>query len=174
MKQIIVNFIGIFLLVGFSVPPKMEKKIDKEISSVFSIESFQKEVISMGDDLQHELSVSFQDEKFQKILVDSVVIGYFYYGYALSKTDTFDFVVIFDTEFIVKKIKVLAYREDYGGEIGSTRWLRQFNDLKTADAVTYGKEIKAISGATISASSMTIAVNNLLKSLEILKNKNVL
>ena len=174
MNRVIGIFIGISFLVGFSVPPKMEKKIDKEISSIFSIESFQKEVISVEETLQQELSVSFQGESFQKILVDSSVIGFFYYGYAPSKTDTFDFVVIFDSEFIVKKIKVLAYREDYGGEIGSTRWLRQFNDLNTTDAVTYGKEIKAISGATISASSMTIAVNNLLKSLEILRNKKAL
>lgn len=92
----------------------------------------------------------------------------------MGKTDDFDFVVIFDKQFIIKKIKVLAYREDYGMEIGSKRWLNQFNDLKKGDQVEYQKDIKAISGATLSARSMTKAINNLLKSLKVLQNKNLI
>jgi hypothetical protein len=174
MKQIIYTFFIVFLASGFSIPQKMEKKIDKEISNAFSLQSFQKEILPIENTIQEELPVSFQEDNFQKIVVDNHVIGYFYFGKAPSKTDTFDFVVIFDTDLIIKKIKILAYREDYGGEIGSTRWLRQFNDLGKNDSVAYGKEIKGISGATISASSMTLAVNDLLQSLAILKNKNIL
>ena len=79
--------------------------------------------------------------------------------------DDFDYVVIFDRGLIVKKIKILAYREDYGGEITSKRWLRQFAGLTGVDEIKYGTDIKAISGATISAVSMTDAVNDLLKNV---------
>lgn len=174
MKQVICTFFVIFLVLGFSIPPKMEKKIDKEINDAFSLNSFEKEIVLIENTIQKDLPVSFQEDNFQKIVVNKDVVGYFYFGKALSKTDTFDFVVIFDANFIIKKIKILAYREDYGGEIGSTRWLKQFMDLGNDDSVAYGKEIKAISGATISATSMTIAVNNLLQSITILKNKNIL
>ena len=82
-------------------------------------------------------------------------------------------MVLFDTDLILKKSKLLIYREDYGAEIGSKRWLKQFNGLKSEDTIQYGNEIVAISGATISARSFTIAINNLLKSMAILEQENL-
>ena len=73
---------------------------------------------------------------------------------------------------IIAKTKILVYREDYGGEIGSKRWLKQFIGKKSSDKLKYEKDIIAISGATISALSMTKAVNSFLIDLAILhKNK---
>jgi len=159
---------------GFSIPKKTKKQIDKEILSVFGIESFTKEELYFDEEINKSLLLEFGKENFYRISDDENQIGYFYYGNAWSKVDTFDYLVIFDNELIIKKIKILAYREDYGGEIGSKRWLKQFNDLSKEDTVVYGKDIKAISGATISARSMTIAINELLQSIAILQNKNQL
>lgn len=152
----------------------MEKKIDKEILSIFDIETYSKEVISIDEEINKTLPLHFNNENFYKILINNNLAGYFYYGQAPTKVDVFDYVVIFDKDLIIKKIKILAYREDYGGEISSKRWLKQFNDLSKDDTVTYRKNIKGISGATISARSMTIAVNNLLQSLAIIQNRNQL
>jgi len=159
---------------GFSIPKKTKKQIDKEILSVFGIESFTKEELYFDEEINKSLLLEFGKENFYRISDDENQIGYFYYGNAWSKVDTFDYLVIFDNELIIKKIKILAYREDYGGEIGSKRWLKQFNDLSKEDTIVYGKDIKAISGATISARSMTIAINELLQSIAILQNKNQL
>jgi len=159
---------------GFSIPKKTKKQIDKEILSVFGIESFSKEELYFDEEINKSLLLEFGKENFYRISDDENQIGYFYYGNAWSKVDTFDYLVIFDNELIIKKIKILAYREDYGGEIGSKRWLKQFNDLSKEDTIVYGKDIKAISGATISARSMTIAINELLQSIAILQNKNQL
>ena len=63
---------------------------------------------------------------------------------------------------IIKKVNVLVYREDYGGEIGSNRWLKQFVGKARTTELVVGKNIAAISGATISVYSMTNAVNQLL------------
>ena len=41
------------------------------------------------------------------------------------------------------------YRENYGGEIGSKRWLRQFQGKSTEDELAYKKNIAAISGAQV-------------------------
>ena len=72
------------------------------------------------------------------------------------------------------KTKVLVYREDYGGEIGSKRWLKQFIGKTQHDELRYGDNIVAISGATISVRSMTHAMNNILASLKIIHEKNIL
>jgi Na+-translocating ferredoxin:NAD+ oxidoreductase RnfG subunit len=102
------------------------------------------------------------------------LLGYAYVATALSKTDEFDYLVLFDKDLIIVKSKVLVYREDYGGEIGSKRWLKQFIGKSKDDELKYGDNIAAISGATISVRSMTLAINKLLKSIKILHNKNII
>ena len=69
---------------------------------------------------------------------------------------------------------MLIYREDYGAEIGSKRWLKQFIGKKTGKNLKYERDIIAISGATISAHSMTVAINNLLKSVAILQQQKAI
>ena len=158
----------------FNIPIKMEKKIDEEILSIFELDTYSKEVIEIDVELAKTLPLHFNDDNFFKILSDKNLIGYFYYGQAPTKIDVMDYVVIFDENLIIKKIKVLAYREDYGGEICSKRWLKQFNKLSMYDSITYRQEIKGISGATISARSMTLTINKLLQSLTIIQNNNQL
>mgnify|MGYP000338701809 FL=1 len=63
----------------------------------------------------------------------------------------------------------MIYREEYGGEIGSTRWLRQFIGKTIQDNLEYKNNIDAISGATISVRSMINATNNVLKTIKVLK-----
>ena len=109
-----------------------------------------------------------------KIQDNGSLLGYAYIASAPSKTAEFDYMVLFDTNWIIIKSKVLIYREDYGNEIGSKRWLRQFNGKTATDNLRYGNNIDAISGATISARSMTIAMNKLLKSVGTLQENNIL
>src|SRR6056300_627577 len=105
-----------------------------------------------------------QDRLFTVIHEDAI-LGYAYIGEASSQTDTYDYLVVFDPSFGIKKAKVLVYREDYGSEIGSKRWLKQFLNKTPADRFVYRQNIAAISGATISVKSMTNAMNNLMISL---------
>ena len=148
------------------IPKQFLKKIDKEILEVFQIQSYGKEIVQLDEASLVGLSPSFDPNFFFKITGEQGEdLGYFYFGNAPSKADTFDFLVIFDNDLIIKKIKILAYREDYGGEISSKRWLEQFSGYSRQDSLRYGSEIKAISGATISAQSMTHAVNELLKNI---------
>ena len=101
-------------------------------------------------------------------------MGYAYVGKAPSKTDEFDYIVLFDQNLIVVKTKVLAYREDYGGEIGSKRWLKQFIGSSKESNYRLHDNIVAIAGATISVNSMTNAMNRVLKSIGELQELNIL
>ena len=137
--------------------PRVLKKATKLIEKAYAV-----------DDLQLE-NKEFQTKSvvgnFYKIFDSGQLLGFAFIGTAPSKTDTFEYLVVFDQSLIIKKVNVLVYREDYGGEIGSNRWLKQFVGKSRSTELAVGKNIAAISGATISVYSMTNAVNKLLNEM---------
>ena len=161
-------------LMSFSTSSRLQKKIAKEIKLAFNIETYELDEITIADSINGQLTTKIQKHKLFKIVVNSELLGYAFIDKAPSKTDEFDYLVLFDESLIIKKAKVLIYREDYGGEIGSKRWLKQFIGKNGEDTLVYEKDIIAISGATISANSMTIAVNKLLQSVSELQKHKVL
>ena len=161
----------IVALGSFGLPQKINKKVTKEIGLVFGITDYSISMIAVSSEVNALLPTKIKEDNLFKILKEDKTVGYFYVGKAPSKTDEFDYMVLFDTELNVRKAKVLIYREDYGNEIGSRRGLKQFIGKTSDDNLKYGQNIDAISGATISANSMTFAVNRLLKSIKILKEQ---
>ena len=158
---------------AFSIPGNVQKKADKVISKFYAIESFSKEIIEVSSEANNKTEAEFKNQNLFKIIVNEKLLGYGYIGNAPSKTADFDYLVLFDTDFIIVKSKVLIYREEYGGEIGSKRWLRQFTgESSKSNILKYNEDIIPISGATISVRSMTKAVNNLLQSLSFLQQNN--
>ena len=153
---------------AFELPKKIQKKVNKEIVSVFSIESYVLNPIKINEGILSQLPADFSENHLFQINQVNGLLGYAYVSKAQSKTDEFDYLVLFDTNFIILKSKVLIYREDYGNEIGSKRWLKQFIGKSQNDELKYGDNIAAISGATISVRSMTKAVNDVLASIKIL------
>jgi Na+-translocating ferredoxin:NAD+ oxidoreductase RnfG subunit len=161
-------------LVGFGLTDKLQKKVEKVITSTFEVDVFAMHPKTFSPDVASELPAEFTEDTFYEITTNESLIGYAYVSKAPSKTDAFDYLILFDADLIIISSKVLVYREDYGGEIGSKRWLKQFNGKTGKDELIYGDNIMAISGATISVKSMTNAVNNVLKSIRLLQQKNQL
>ena len=166
-------FLLIIVLGSFGLPQKINKKVTKEITSVFGIEVFSTKMITVSSEVNALLSTKIKEDHLFIIHHEKKLVGYFYVGKAPSKTDEFDYLVIFDAELNVRKAKVLIYREDYGNEIGSKRWLKQFIGKSSDDNLKYGENVDAISGATISAKSMTFAINRLLQSIKTLKEQHI-
>lgn len=162
------------VVMSFGLPKNIQKKVDKEIEKVFELESFNFTSATLDAEVVKNLPSKFGEDNFFKIESEGMLLGYAYLSKAPSKTAEFDYLVLLDKDLIVLKSKVLMYREEYGGEIGSTRWLKQFIGKKGGDELKYGDNIVAISGATISVRSMTNAMNDLLESLKILQSKNIL
>lgn len=96
---------------------------------------------------------------YYEIIKSDSVIGYACLQQAPSKHDKFDFLAIYSPSMKLQKLRVLTYRENYGGEIANKRWLKQFLSRKTDD-------IQAISGATISVESMKMAVASLTEKMK--------
>jgi Na+-translocating ferredoxin:NAD+ oxidoreductase RnfG subunit len=91
---------------------------------------------------------------------------YAVFTHAKGRYDMFDYLMIADKEFVISKIKVVKYRSEHGGEIASKKWLEQFVNYSSGD-LYYEDQISALSGATISAMSIT---RDIPKTLKILKN----
>ena len=171
MKKIIVFIVGFLLISSFTVTNRVEKLIQKEIKSVFTVATYTKEVILISEEINKTLPVKVSKENLFKIQSNKELKGYYFLSKGFGKTDYFDFIVIFNKDLIVSKIKVLVYREDHGGEIGSKRWLKQFIGLELDKKLEYQDDITAISGATLSARSMTNQVNKILKTMHLLRQK---
>ncbi|MGB0981931.1 MAG: FMN-binding protein [Winogradskyella sp.] len=163
-----------FLGFGFGLSAKLQKKVDKVIKSTFEVETFSLQPISISAETDKELPSKFGNDTFFEIKNSENRLGYAYISKAPSKTAQYDYLVVLDTELKVVKAKVLIYREEYGGEIGSRRWLNQFIGITKDDQLRYGDNIDAIAGATISVRSMTNAMNDLMQSLKILNKKGIL
>ena len=158
---------------AFQLKKSILKKVKKELVKTFEDKSLVLESIPVSNEVNAKLHKTIAKDHLNKIIKDSEVIGYAYIAKAPSKTDEFDFLIILDKNLIIKKAKVLIYREDYGGEIGSKRWLEQFIGKTSGKQLKYTKDIIAISGATISALSMTVAINTFLKDVAILNENQV-
>lgn len=89
---------------------------------------------------------------------NSTPFAYVLFDEAPSKVDTFIYLVIFDSHGVIEKVAVLLYKENYGGEIASKRFLSQFVGKANGQSMQYTKDIDGISGATLSARSITLAI----------------
>lgn len=168
-------FIVAFIIIGFSFTnDELKEKFHKAIRGTYEVENFDLKEIEASAAVNEKLPAKTGDKHLFQIFSEGNSIGYAYLGKAPSKKKEFDYVVMFDNNLIIKKSKVLIYRENYGQQIGTQRWLKQFIGMSPSSEVNYGENVAAISGATISASSMTRAVNKVLKTMKILQEEKVI
>jgi hypothetical protein len=76
----------------------------------------------------------------------------------IGKHRPITFVVGLRPDRSVNDVAVMDYREAYGGEVRSTRFLRQYRGKGPGDALRPGDEIRSIAGATLSVEAASRAV----------------
>lgn len=74
-------------------------------------------------------------------------------------------LVAADTALRIMDVDVLVYREPYGGEVAYDSWRRQFRGRGAQDSLRVGRDIRGISGATISVNAVTLGVRRALADL---------
>jgi transcriptional regulator of nitric oxide reductase len=90
------------------------------------------------------------------------LLGYAAVGNVIGKDQPITFLVAIDPADRLKDVDILVYREPYGGEVAYDAWRRQFRGKSAADSLRVGREIRSISGATISVHAVTLGVRRLL------------
>jgi len=93
--------------------------------------------------------------------------GLFILDNAVGKHEFIDFALALNTDGSVKGVEILSYRETYGGQVREAKWRAQFVGKTTAQPVKIDKDIKNISGATLSSVHLTDAVRRLLYTYEL-------
>lgn len=99
---------------------------------------------------------------------NNAVLGYAVAANVKGKDQPITFCVVVDEALHIKDMDILAYREPYGGEVRQASWLKQFFGKSPEDQLRAGREIRNITGATISVRSVTQGVNTLLAILRAL------
>jgi len=83
-------------------------------------------------------------------------------------SEYFDYFILFDAGCTVRLVKVYNYQATHGQEITAKGWLKQFIGYHGENKLNTGKNIDAISGATISTEAITTDIQdktNLLKQI---------
>ena len=108
------------------------------------------------------------DDTFYTIKKDNAIVGYLAVTDAPSKFHTFDYYILFDNKAEILKVEILHYRENWGAEICSPKWLKQFIGIDTENSQAYNNGVDGISGSTLSVNSLKY---DLLKTCKALKLK---
>jgi Na+-translocating ferredoxin:NAD+ oxidoreductase RnfG subunit len=83
----------------------------------------------------------------------------------IGKDQPITFLVAIDSASVLKDVDILVYREPYGGEVAYDSWRRQFRGKTAAAPLIVDRDIKSISGATISSHAVTEGVRRTLADL---------
>jgi Na+-translocating ferredoxin:NAD+ oxidoreductase RnfG subunit len=88
--------------------------------------------------------------------------GWFILDRVVGKHEFITYAVALSPDGAVKRVEILEYRETYGGEVRNAGWRQQFVGKKFGAPLTLGKDIKNISGATLSSRHIADGVRRLL------------
>lgn len=87
--------------------------------------------------------------------------GWFIVDNVIGKHENIDIAVALGKHGEVKGIEVLVYRETYGDEVRNVKWLAQFHGRDYRQHLKLDRDIKNISGATLSCRHITDGINRL-------------
>jgi FMN-binding protein len=93
------------------------------------------------------------------------LLGFAEVGNVIGKDQPITFLVATDGADRLKDVDILVYREPQGGEVAYEPWRRQFRGKGASDPLEVGKDIRSISGATISVHAVTAGVRQILNNL---------
>jgi Na+-translocating ferredoxin:NAD+ oxidoreductase RnfG subunit len=136
-------------LVAQTIPPA---KVAKSISRIF------------GQGIQVD-TLKVDTVSVLRVSKGGVLLGFARVRNVKGKDQPITYLVAIDPGDALKDVDVLVYREPYGGEVAYEPWRKQFRGKKTGAPLVVGKDIRNISGATISSHSVTLGVRQTLAEL---------
>lgn len=73
--------------------------------------------------------------------------------------------MLLDERLVVKRATLVSYPWSRGREVGRRSFTRQFEGKGPKDAIEIGKDIDAVTGATVSCRAMAAGVREAVKNL---------
>lgn len=81
----------------------------------------------------------------------------------IGKSELITYAVALDGAGAVQSVEILDYRESHGGEIRLAAWRRQFVGKSAADPIELNRDVRNISGATLSCRHVTEGVQRIAR-----------
>lgn len=174
MRYIWIIVIISVTLFSFDLPKLGVKKMDKTLAKLWPEQVLTKKPVNLTAITQNKLTFKLADNTLFKVFSNNKKVSYAYLSKGFGKMNEFDYMVVFNPDLSILKIKVLIYREEQGGEIGSVRWLKQFVGKSDVKTMKFGHDIQNISGATLSARSLTEDVKKVTTKMQELHLKGII
>jgi Na+-translocating ferredoxin:NAD+ oxidoreductase RnfG subunit len=92
----------------------------------------------------------------------SGLLGYLMTDEVTGKHDQINYALALSPEGEVRGVEIMEYRETYGDQIRQARWRAQFVGKGAADPIRLERDIRNISGATLSCRHVTDGVRRLV------------
>ncbi len=93
----------------------------------------------------------------------SDLLGWFFEDAVIGKSELITYALALDASGKVISLEVLDYRESHGGEVRLAGWRKQFVGKTASDPVALDRDVRNISGATLSCRHLTEGVRRLLQ-----------
>ncbi|MEA4935903.1 MAG: FMN-binding protein [Paludibacter sp.] len=75
-----------------------------------------------------------------------------------ANAEYFDYFILYDEQKVVLQVRILDYQASHGEMISSPGWLKKFEGHKSSKPLEIGRQVDAISGATISVNKITFDI----------------
>ena len=104
----------------------------------------------------------FSKMEVHRGMANGSVLGYAIIDNVKGRSLPITYMAVITPQGAVDRVEVLAYRESHGGEIRHQSFLKQFVSKTLADPIRNKRDIRNISGATISCRAVSDGVRSLL------------
>lgn len=136
-------------LAAQSAPPaKVTKSVERIFGAGVQVDSLRVDTVSV-----------------LRVSTGGTLLGFAAVRNVKGKDQPITYLVAIDPQNVLKDVDVLVYREPYGGEVAYEPWRKQFRGKAANAPLVVGKDIRNISGATISSHSVTLGVRRTLADL---------
>lgn len=113
--------------------------------------------------------VEVRQYRYLDVVKSDALVGRIFFLDVVGQSKLIGFGVGVTPEGVIRDVEVMVYRETQGDQIREARFRRQFAGKKLEDPIALGKDIDAVSGATISSRSAAYAGRKALALDEVLR-----
>ena len=162
-RQFITLTAGSFFLPAFSVNAKNYFTIEQAKELLWEDKAMTKLDVTLSDEqvkaIKSASKVRVRHKNMQIWRVDGG--GWFIVDQIIGKHENIDMAFAYHADGSVKGMEIMTYRETYGYEVANPKWRMQFHGKNFTEHLKLDKQIKNISGATLSCRHIADGINRL-------------
>ncbi len=163
MKLTITGVVGAAISIAFTGCAGPDSAHSVEMDTVREVFPSATEIIEIPGGGDDERSRRPSQSSVSEIRGASRLLGYLVESQVAGRSGPFDIAVLLDEELTVKRAFVLTYPWPRGREVARHSFTRQFEGKGPEDAVEIGKDVDAVTGATISCRAMAAGVRQAIR-----------